>query len=441
MLEQKLFFTRNGKYTLWEMIYLLNECGMSKVKEYIKNNYQKEDIVNFNKVELFKFCRSNNNDHNLYRTINCVFKESFKEGSDFNGILYNIELNNTNGEFLIEKINKVDWPNGIDVNLFFKKKDNFIDIRFSSEKNIEFKENINNIILNTELRIYIDLGIMVVTDFSDYTHSKIIKDSLIKCLKESIPEIQSISQHILSDVTLRVLMQKNFSNASEIKLALDEGASLKCSVSNSQYKNPLEIKKFKEIYDSTNMFAVKLLIDGTDDKFINIDGGKGKLVSRTRNILCSDIDKFIKLISNVIKYDYLNLNYKLNLRNIANNILVGVTVRKYRYADKLFNSVISSFKDLLSEKVDDEKILIAINSFLYAIINKIQVNDEINIDNELEDTTILYIKQILNLDKENVNKLYNVIVNICLTESDYDKMLSLLDEFLNGQAVLNVSAV
>ncbi len=450
MLEQKLFFTRNGEYTLWEKLHEISTGKLEIIKAYISDELQ---------VDMQKYENSSTESYiyNCYRLIDCdqkslldiqinqFFEEDKGVGTDFNGTLYKMDVSYMNAEIIYNLLEKLEEKvdifdiDGLKISRFIREEENCVDIRVASTKKIDYKENTNDRLINTEVRIYIDLGLMVMTDYSDYTHAKCIKSMLIQEIRHIILNQNGVLEpYHLMYMALRVLLKRSKKYASKFKFAVGDYMSLDCNILENVTEDPLMISGLKEIYDKHKMFEIKVSMSINEEKYITIDGERGKLSSRSKCIEISDINEFVILISEVVKYDYLNSNYIKQSKDIAKRVLVGPTTNKISQVDGMYSIIYESITDILVSKVDIDNISLTINAFFYSLLKKIEVSEGVTIEYEIDAITLQTIKKIFGIDSVKVNKLYNKLIKIALSQES-DVLISELDKFIKqyGEEYVN----
>lgn len=450
MLEQKLFFTRNGEYTLWEKLYEISTGKLEIIKAYISDELQVD-------MQEYKNSSTESYIYNCYRLIDCdqkrlldikinqFFEEDKGVGTDFNGTLYKMDVSYMNAEIIYNLLEKLEEKvyifdiEDLKIYRFIREEENCVDIRVSSTKKIDYKENTNDRLINTEVRIYIDLGLMLMTDYSDYTHSKSIKSMLIQEIRHIILNQNGVLEpYTLSDMALRVLLKRSKKYASKFKFVVGDYMSLDCNILENVTEDPLMISGLKEIYDRHKMFEIKVSMNANEEKYITIDGERGKLSSRSKCIEISDINEFVILISEVVKYDYLNSNYIKQSKDIAKRVLVGPTTSKISQVDGMYSIIYEFITDILGSKVDIDNISLTINAFFYALLKKIEVSEDVTIEYEIDAITLQTIKKIFEIDSIKVNKLYNKLIKIALSQES-DVLISELDKFIKqyGEEYVN----
>ncbi len=450
MLEQKLFFTRNGEYTLWEKLQEISKGKLDIIKAYISDEL-KVDMHGYENASTESYiynCHRLIDDEQknlLDMKINQFFEEDKGIGTDFNGTLYKMNVSYMNAEIiynLLEKLEeKVDVFDIDDfkISRFIREEENCVDIRVTSTKKIDYKENTNDRLINTEVRIYIALGLVVMTDYSDYTHAKSVKSILIQEIRHILINQNGVlDPYTLSDMALRVLLKRSKKYASKFKFAVGDYMSLDCNVLENVTDDPLSISGLKEIYDKHKMFEIKVSMSANEEKYITIDGERGKLSSRSKCIETSDINEFVILISEVVKYDYLNSNYIKQAKDIAKRVLVGPTTSKISQVDGIYSIIHKSITDILGNRVDIDNISLTINAFFYSLLKKIEVSEDVISEYEIDKVTLQTIKKIFGIDSALVNKLYNKVIEIALNQ-DGDVLIAELDGFIKqyGEEYVN----
>ncbi len=450
MLEQKLFFTRNGEYTLWEKLQDISKGKLEIIKAYILNELR-VDMQGYENASTESYI------YNYYRLIDDVqrslldiqinqfFEEDKGIGTDFNGILYKMDVSYMNAKIIYNLLEKLEEKvdvfdiDSLEVSRFIREEENCVDIRIASTKKIDYKENTNDRLINTEVRIYIDLGLMVMTDYSDYTHAKSVKSILIQEIRHTLLNQNGVLEpYALSDMALRVLLKRSKKYASKFKFVVGDYMSLDCNILENVTDDPLSINGLKEIYDKHKMFEIKVSMSANEEKYITIDGKRGKLSSRSKCIEISDINEFVILVSEVVKYDYLNSNYIKQTKDIAKRVLVGPTTSKISQVDGIYSIIHKSITGILANKVDIDNISLTINAFFYSLLKKIEFSGEVTSEYEIDNVILQTIKKIFEIDSVKVNKLYNKVIEIALSQ-DSDILIAELDGFIkqHGEEYVN----
>lgn len=456
MLEQKLFFTRNGEYTTWEKVQSLNESSTENIISYLEkelkikvNEYKK--VNSSYKGILYKICTSIT-DEKIRDQINTLINEYFRrensvEKSDFNALLFKMEINHIDVEIaykLLQKLNQKKEEYNIEspeFYIFLRKDESCIDIRLSTTKINEYKDNSNEQFMNTEVRIYFNLGLVLMTDYSEYTHMKSIKTQLINDIHVLLRNTKvKLEPYKLSDMTLRVLLKKSKKYSSKFKFSIDDFMDVDFNVSENINDDPLKYDSLKEFYDKHSIYAIKISMSDNEDKYISVDGEKGKLISRSKNMEVRDIDGFVELLSDVIKYDYLNNNYIKNIKNAAKIKLIAPTTTKIAQVESLYSEIEKKIKKYLGESNDPDNIALIRNSLFYCLIKNILIKQNEEIKFELDYKVLGMLSNLLDVDKKLINNLFNHIMTLAL-EPKCNDLLETLDNFINVKGELNVNEV
>lgn len=452
MLEQKLFFTRNGQYTIWEKINSVEDDNLDLIIKYIIEvlgiDLQQESYMNSSRERLIYTVYKLNQNINE-KLENEIQKYSLVESiekSDFNAVLYKLDLSYMNIDLVYSKLERLQEKDSeydldnIKSTVFFRKNEKCIDIRLSSTKINDYKDNSNEQFINTEIRIYFELGLMLMTDYNEYTHNRTVKAKLLENLNMLLNNnYQKIESYKLSDITLRFLLKKSRKYASKFKFYVDEYINVDFNVVDSIGDNPLEHAGLREFYDKHQISAIKILMNSNEEKYITVDGEKGKLISRSKNMEVKDIDEFVKLLSDVIKYDYLNVDYKKNIKDIAVRKLIGHTAYKLAQVEDIYTGIENKIAEYLNNKKDIETIVLTRNTFLYCLINNKSIDSSDTITYKLDKGIIQQLCKLLNIQKESIAKVFNHIVTLTITNND--NLLEALDEFINLKGDLNVNQV
>lgn len=449
MLEQKLFFTRNGEYTIWEKIDSLNEKELDNVLEYIRCEMKAEIEplyeISRKKRAIYSFYGSSaNKDSAIENVINLYFSLDNVSKSDFNATLYKIDLKFTDielGYSQLQKVKVICKGYGIEnlvASLFIKKVESCIDIRFSSNKMSDYKDNSNEQIINTEVRIYFNLGLILVTDYSDYTHSKTVKELLLNDIYKLLNDnFENKTSYKLSDITLRLLLKKSKKYASKFKFYVDDYLNVAFNVVEDMGTNPLDHAGLREFYDKHKISGIKIAMNSNEDICIYVDGDRGKLITRTKNMEVKYIDEFIILLNDVIKYDYLNFDYKKNIKDAAMRALIGHTAQKISLVEDVYKIVEDKIMISLGDKSDIETLALVRNTFFYCLVNRRLVKDKIDVDNELESGVVKQLSKWLNVEKKVINSTFDYLIKIAMDSNE--SILEDFDEFINSRGEVNVN--
>ena len=445
MLEQKLFFTRHGEYTIWEKISMNNKENLYHIKLEIEDIFQ-IDLGEDERVII-------NNIYNLYNreskenkvVIENIIDNNFyrDDKSDFNAILYKFDNSNININTVDNKLNKLSErvdlydESEFEIDKFTDIESRIVDIRLRSKKLDYYKGSSNEQVLNTEVRIYLNWGLVVMTDFSDYTRKKSIKNNLISDISHIIMGSESkIEECILSDMTLRVLLKQSKNNASKYKFTIDGLMDVDFSIIDGNSENPLYYEHLRGFYEKSKLSAIKISMNSNSEKNITIDGNKAKIRAQSKNLTDSDINEFMGCLNEVMRYDYLNKDYSLEVFEKTKNKLVGTTIQRKNTIEGLYNEVYQAIYKELGDNVDIDIKSILNNSFFYCLLNNVKINYSRNINLELDSKTIKLISKLFAINSETINKLYTDLIYIGKhTEID---ILEEIDRYIMDEGVENV---
>jgi hypothetical protein len=134
----------------------------------------------------------------------------------------------------------------------------------------------------------------------------------------------------------------------------------------------------------------------------------------------------------------LNSNYIKQVKDIAKRVLIAPTTSKVSQVDDIYSNIHKSITDVLAFRVDMDNRSLTINAFFYSLLNKIEVSEDIINEYEIDKGTLQKIRKILDIDIENVNKLYNKVIKIALSQ-DNDILITELDRFIKqyGEKYVN----
>ncbi|WP_332834024.1 hypothetical protein [Clostridium perfringens] len=446
MIEQKLFFTRNNIYSFWEKLSSLNEEDINLIIAGLEDedNIQRErEDISCKKSYIYNKYNENDELKSLLEdNVNSLFNEAKVEKLDFNANLYKINLGYTNFELAKEKLERLKNLNSkyeldITTYIFSREIERCIDIRISSLKRSEYKDNLNEQTINTEVRIYFKLGLLVITDYNEYTHTKKVKDILLENIYSLLGDnYNGKDMYKLSDITLRMLLKKSDKYASKFKFIVDEYVNVDFSISDIG-DNPLEHEALREFYDKHKISLIKICMSSDLDKYITIDGIRGKIMSRSKTILVKDIDEFIGLLDEVIKYDYLNFDYKKDIKNKAMIKLTMHRATKVQYVNEVYAIVEREIKKYLGEKDSIEIREFTKNTLFYCLLkNKISIDEDV-LEYTLEKGAVSKLSKWLEIDGEVINKTFNRLIKIA--RENENNLLEMFDSYINSVGELNAS--
>lgn len=449
MLEQKLFFTRNGEYTVWEKIDSLNEQELDNILEYIRCELGMEIEhlyeISRKKGVIYSFYDSpENKDNTIEEVIDLHFSLDNVGKCDFNATLYKIDLKFTDidlGYNQLQKLKVMCNEYGIEnlsASIFMRNEEKCIDIRLSSNKMSDYKDNSNEQIINTEVRIYFNLGLILVTDYNDYTHSKTVKELLLNGIYNLLNDsFENKTSYKLSDITLRLLLKKSKKYASKFKFYVDDYLNVDFNIVEDMGANPLEHRGLREFYEKHKISGIKIAMNSNEDIYIYVDGDRGKLITRTKNMEVKYIDEFIILLNDVIKYDYLNFDYKKNLKDAAMRVLIGHTAQKISFVEEVYRKVEDKIMVSLGDKSDIETVALTRNTFFYCLVNRRRVKDKREVESELESGVVKQLSRWLKVEKEVINFTFDYLIKLAIDSNE--SILEAFDEYINFRGEVNAN--
>lgn len=376
----------------------------------------------------------------MLEQISICFSQVEKPKCDFNAYIYKFIgscLDKKSIELNLEQL-KVDFEQvGIVLDYFITESghddlNTIIDILFTSEKNIPYKGNDNIRILNTEIRIYTDYNLALVTNFSNYTHNASDKKKFIKEVLESISshrgEIEPIT---LSDQTLRNLLIMNDKLPSKFKFEVEGrlmvGIQLK---ETGEYQNVIKHDEIKYFYDKYQLSVLKVKISDAEDKYLNVNGVEGKLTTRS-HLEVDDIDSFMITLSKLLHYDYLNYTYENEIKNKARMALSGGTnYQKDNIVRICYKLVNEKFAELFGDAVDIGFINVARNAFFYCLFKNIFVIGQNKY--QLDSYVLKYLSKIVGFNDNVINVIFSSIV-----DTYHENRGSLQDFILGLNKIIN----
>jgi len=336
--ERKLFFTRNGNYSTWEMLNELSEEYLRELHRIALEEFWTETMppdINAYPWSLFSI------QDNLDELNKAIFSDELTQRfsqmgepqSDFNahlyffhGISFDFDSIKLNLNKLIDESERFDIE-GLEIEYFlyddYNGFPNILDIRFTSDKNHYYRINKNQHQLNTELRIYLDLNIALMTNYSDYTHSSLHKNKFIDEIISSISSHSgSLNPKPFSDMLLRYMLavSNNGTLPSKLKFEIDGRYKIGVDMGQpTQLKDIINQDDLKNIYNKYELSVIKVQIADDEEKCLSILGKEGKLISRAKNLDVSDVDSFVLKLKELLKYDYLYKDYFNDIKILAQN--------------------------------------------------------------------------------------------------------------------------
>ena len=448
MLEQKLFFTRNGEYTLWEKLFFNNIDNLLMIKDELESDLNikvggdKDTLINDIYLNYSNECKIERKEK-IESIINRFFTSDNLEKLDFNALLFRFDNTYLELESIEKKIDDLseiikDYEEkNLNLYKYVSIEDKTIDIKLTSKKNKQYKGNINEQILNTELRIYSDLGLIIMTDYGDYTHKKSIKNSLISDISILLTGNQfSIKECVLTDMTLRLLLKESKTTASKFKLSMEGLMDVNFKLADDNTDNLLEYDPVKPFYEKYKLSLIRISMNDDKEKYITIDGTKGKLNSRSKTLNHKDIDEFMECLSKVMRYDYLNKSYIEEISKIADKELIMTRIAKRNYVENMYFGIKNQIEFDLEGYENKELSINLTNAFFYFLLYDIDTINSENYEFNIEEKLLKKIKKIFKVDNSIANNLYNSILQLAINQNN---ILELIDNHITCREVENVN--
>lgn len=448
--EQKLFFTRNGNWLLWEMLSNLkdeyyNDLYDLCISKLWTNTYpgSNNEFPSF----IYKIYEELEPDDQgiLGLKIKEFFLLSGEPKSDFNAFIFSysgtcldpksIELNlkalQVNiGEFSIEDL-KIN---------FFQQQisgiGNVVDVRFTSDRSLYYKQNENTQTVHTEIRVYLQFNVALMTDFSQYTHSDSDKKKFIIGVLRCVSSFRSssIEPLKLSDDSLKKLMvlenatlpsKMNFNIEGRMKIGIAFDRSL-------NYEEIFRQNEVKMIYNKYPLSLVRINLSDNEDKYITVDGVEGKLFSRSHLLDVSDVDQFIKRLSVLITRDYLNQNYFSKILFLAKQNLIGPDMKKEQKVNNCYKEVERALKSVCTDVNSGVFVNVLRNSFFYCIKEGIAIKAE-EIVVELHEEAKQYLALIVNSSPKQMDETLNALIPLYNNnKDDLSNLIVSIDDRINS---------
>ncbi|EEM08349.1 ParB-like nuclease domain protein [Bacillus pseudomycoides] len=450
--EQKLFFTRNGEYTVWEMLNTLNVNNLEELKRLVFEKKWLETLPRdveqypnyifkaYNQIE-------GKNKENLYEEIKVKFDSTEHPKNDFNALIYytcglvynDIEINDKLKNMAEET--EVFGIDGLKINYFLHQEDNkvkFVDVRFSSGKTQFYKGTDIVQKKNTEIRVYLEFNTALMTNYSDYTHSDNEKNKFINIVLNCI-FIQAVAPKtlVLSDQSLRnLLIMDNSHIPSKLKFEVEGRLKVDVDINHSlSFLETIYQDEVNFFYHKYPISVLKVKITERDEeKFLMIDGPKGKIMSRSQNIEIIDIDNFMKNLSKLFRYDFLNHSYEDDVKQLARRSLTGTINQKNNIVTACYKEI---EKVLSTVKEDDTGVLIKIlrNAFFYCLKENKSLGMKFG-EYILTPKTTQYLSKIFNISLVDINGLLKSLIQLYETNDNLETLMQILDEKINGTRMI-----
>jgi hypothetical protein len=457
MKEQKLFFTRNGEYSLWEMLGCLTTELFEDLYDFtIGKGWVNTYPANHEFPSFFYRCYLRIEPTNqiiLESKVKEYFMQVPEPKSEFNAIMYNFygafDLNSAmqNLNELISKSYEFGIE-GLKVSLFsyesINGNRNVIDVRFTSDKSLLYKENENTQTLHTEIRIYLEIGLAMVTNYSHFTHTESEKSEFLNRVINSVSSFRSrIVPLGLSDQALRELLLLDKGNLPS-KLKFDVEGRMKVGIDIKQdagLDNIIQQDEVMYFYDRFPLSFVKVKI--AEGKFLGVDGKEGKLITRTQNLEVQDIDEFVDRLSVLIKFDYLNDDCMKDIRYKASIHLTAVSTQKEQIVKSSYKEVGNIIREFTK---DDTNVFnkLLVNSFFYCINQRVFIVEDEKLSLNYSDKSMSYLAVIAQTKPIQIKELLNaLLVHYKKNSTNFRNLLMEIDKVINDykRAIQNASGL
>lgn len=441
--EQKLLFTREGQYTLWEMLNHLDEPELKKLHKIVFD----AKLVNTRPAYIYQYPNALYKIYDslseltdkqmLLREIQTTFSETISPKYEFNCILYQFKGTVLSPEEMIRNLSRsydlfknIEKLEDFDMDFQVKStldKVSVIDIRFSSTRTEGYKGNELQKRINTEIRIYPNINLALMTNYSDYTHTESQKNFFITNIIEAITNNSTpVRPTILQDHSLRSLLLMKDVNPSKMKFDVDGRLQVGIKILQDQnIDNAINQEEIKRFYHQYEISQIAITISEAEDKYLHIDGRHGKLISRNKNLELKDVDLFMYQLKSLLKYDYVYVNYRKSFQLLALSKLNSTTSSITNYVD----TIIQETKKIIHEETEDETQVfntVIENMFFSTLVEgnifrKSQSGDSEEIFSE---ETSLYLAKIFGEDIRDIEYHLNEIIKV------YRESNKILETFL-----------
>jgi hypothetical protein len=454
--EQKLFFTRHDEYSEWEMLEHLPQPLLEKLYKFaLEKHWAQSHPRSTDDYPAFLFrlyTELPEEERELfYKKIKDEFNSIEKPLSDFNGLLYHYSGTSfdvssacANLEELRKNINTLGIP---DLEMMFFTGGNILDVRFTTKKLSSYKKSDIDQMIHTEIRVYLDKNLALMTNFTDYTHKDSEKQIFIQKVIERVSSYRGkIVPVELSDSLLRKLLATTGTIPTKFTFDIEDRMLV-----GFKFKDVLELEemirhdKFKSFFDSGLLQYVKIKISPNDNKFLQIEGPEGKILSRTKNLEAQDIDSFIiNLLSPLIKFDYLNKDYKHTLRQMAIAKLGGLKNQKSIIANRIYKDILDTVYTVIKDETQVKTHLI-VNTFIFCLKNEIFFLDREPLkEYQLKPETVGYLSKIVEKDAKVILNLFSNLLSIYMeNSSELNTLFETLDHHINTsrRMITNASGI
>jgi len=431
--EQKLFFTRNGEYSLWEQLSYLKEDQLEELLTYV---FEKQWVDTapglIEEYPWYFYSTYQKLEKDEYRELLATkiygfFSELPEPPNDFNALLFHInaamlDLESANQQ--LQELQRVNFEiEELNIKLFLHPEINAIDVRFTSPLISRYKESQLQQIINTEIRVYLSFNTALVTNYSNYTHSDKAKE---KFIVETVARVSSHRGEIkplkFSDALMRKLLHTGKQQTSKLKFELED--RLKVAIEINQSSTLQDVIKHDEIkyfYTKGSLALLKVELADDPNKALIIDV-EGKLICRNQNLFPEDIDDFIDDLNPLLKFDYLNKDYKGLFKQLAFRNLDGLSFQK----ELNITNSITVIDSIIQEQCRDESETfprVIFNMFMYCMVHKVFLDDVGAISVSFPEKELRYLARIGNVPKETVIALINTLLNYYLRSNNQLEVL------------------
>lgn len=440
--EQKLFFTRNGQYSLWEQLSHLEEEQLEELltfvfeKQWVNSapgiieEYPWYFYLTYQKLEKDEYREL------LGAKIYDFFSDLPEPSNDFNALLIHINAAMLDLESANQQLQELQTVNfeidGLMIQHFLHPEINAIDVRFTSPLVSRYKESQIQQIINTEIRVYLSFGIVLVTNYSNYTHTDKAKE---KFILETVTRVSTHRGEIkplnFSDSLMRKLLHTGKQQTSKLKFELED--RLKVAIEINQSSTLQEVIKHDEIkyfYTKGSLALLKVELADDPNKTLIIDV-EGKLICRNQNLFPEDIDDFIEKLNPLLKFDYLNKDYKGLFKQQAFRNLDGLSFQK----ELNFTNSISVMNLIIQDQCQDESETfprVIFNMFMYCMVHGILLDDVGETCVTIPEKELRYLARIGNVSKEKVIALTNTLFNYYIrSDNQLDALMKHFDEAIS----------
>ncbi len=454
--EQKLFFTRNGQFSVWEKLNALNFEQLEKLyyflfeKRYIGDYYpaSNDEFPSFLYKAYESLGDSPDKQTAYEEMINLSFCEIETPKCDFNALIYHysgvsfdLESARMNLERLKENIGGLEIV-GLEMELWYYPDKNVLDVRFTSEKSSYFKENNNVQYLHTEVRVYLDYNVALMTNYSQYTHNDNEKNKFINSVVQSVSTVRNIllSPIKLSDHSLRKLIVMEDQNLpAKLKFHVEGRFKVDIDIDHdAKVKDLVSQEEIKYFYDKFPITLIRVKVRDDEEKMINLDGIDGKMFTRSQNVEPEDIDAFTEKISMLLAYDYLNVNYQKEIGWMATNNLIASNQQK----DNIVNTIYKEIDKFILRKTNDVTgvfVKLVSNSFFYCLKERkvLTPKHDGDFDSKIDVRLIQYLSKIVKIQAAQIVGILNCLLELFNeNQGDVAKLTLTIDASIKGVSEL-----